>query len=336
MLWFESVGLRYERSGLRAGAPAGPEVLHDISFHLDSGAFRWLLGPSGAGKTSLLRLLYLAVRPTRGRLTLLGIDVGTAPRRALPPLRRRIGVVFQDFRLLPHLSAFDNVALPLRIGGRPEGQIRADVGELMRWVGLSRHAEARPAELSGGEQQRVAIARAVITRPALLLADEPTGNLDDGQAERLMQLFKEMNRIGTTVIVATHNERLVGRHPAPALHISDGRLVFADGRDRVTGQDEGVDSREGTGYGRVAGGLADGDQVGQLADDYDRGRSGDAHRGHPGDQRRGYSGDQRRGYLGDGHGGHSGDQHRGHSGDQHRGHSGDQHRGHSADDEGGL
>src|ERR1700692_3773067 len=199
MLRFEAVGLRYERSGVRAGAPIGPEVLHDISFRLEAGAFRWLLGPSGAAKTSLLRLLYLAVRPTRGRLTLLGTDVTTAPRRALPPLRRRIGVVFQDFRLLPHLSAFDNVALP-------------------------RHLDVGPAELSGGEQQRVAIARAVITRPALLLADEPTGNLDDGQAERLMQLFKEMNRLGTTVIVATHNETLVARHPAPALHISRGRL----------------------------------------------------------------------------------------------------------------
>ena len=147
-----------------------------------------------------------------------------------PPLRRRIGVVFQDFRLLPQLSAFDNVALPLRIAGRPEGQIRADVGELLRWVGLSRHLEARPAELSGGEQQRIAIARAVITRPALLLADEPTGNLDDGQAGRLMQLFKEMNRIGTTVIVATHNELLVGRHPAPALHIYNGRLADSEER----------------------------------------------------------------------------------------------------------
>jgi cell division transport system ATP-binding protein len=172
-----------------------------------------------------LRLLYLAVRPTRGRLILLGTDITAAPRRALPPLRRRIGVVFQDFRLLPQLSAFDNVALPLRIDGRPEGQIRADVGELLRWVGLSRHLEAHPAELSGGEQQRIAIARAVITRPALLLADEPTGNLDDGQAGRLMQLFKEMNRIGTTVIVATHNESLVGRHPAPAMQIYNGRLV---------------------------------------------------------------------------------------------------------------
>jgi cell division transport system ATP-binding protein len=224
MLNFEAVGLRYGHSGLGMSAAMGPEVLHDITFRLDVGAFRWLLGPSGAGKTSLLRLLYLAVRPTRGRLTLLGTDVAAAPRRALPMLRRRIGVVFQDFRLLPHLTAFDNVALPLRIAGRPEGVVRADVTELMRWVGLSGHLQARPAALSGGEQQRVAIARAVITRPALLLADEPTGNLDDSQAERLMQLFKELNRIGTTVIVATHNESLVARHPAPALRIADGRL----------------------------------------------------------------------------------------------------------------
>jgi cell division transport system ATP-binding protein len=202
--------------------------LHDISFSLKEGAFRWLLGPSGAGKTSLLRLLYLAVRPTRGRLILLGTDVTAAPRRALPSLRRRVGVVFQDFRLLPQLSAFDNVALPLRIDGRPEGQIRADVGELLRWVGLSRQLDAYPAELSGGEQQRIAVARAVITRPELLLADEPTGNLDDGQAGRLIQLFREMNRIGTTVVVATHNESLVERHPAPALHICNGRVADSE------------------------------------------------------------------------------------------------------------
>nr|WP_294543737.1 ATP-binding cassette domain-containing protein [uncultured Rhodopila sp.] len=228
MLRFETVGLRYGHSGTGPGGAPGPEVLHDITFRLEAGAFRWLLGPSGAGKTSLLRLMYLAVRPSRGRLSLLGTDVATAPRRMLPVLRRRIGVVFQDFRLLPHLSAFDNVALPLRIAGRPEGQVRADVTELMRWVGLFRYLEARPAALSGGEQQRVAIARAVITRPALLLADEPTGNLDDGQAERLMQLFKELNRIGTTVIVATHNESLVARHPAPALRIAAGRLAGGD------------------------------------------------------------------------------------------------------------
>jgi cell division transport system ATP-binding protein len=168
------------------------------------------------------------VRPTRGRLTLLDIETSSASRHVLPALRRRIGVVFQDFRLLPHLSAFDNVALPLRLAGRPEGQVRADVTEMLRWVGLARRTEARPPELSGGEQQRVAIARAVINRPNLLLADEPTGNLDSVQAERLMLLFKEMNRLGTTVVVASHNDALVARHPAAALRLASGRLESHD------------------------------------------------------------------------------------------------------------
>ncbi len=224
MVRSENVGLSYGGEG----QPPVP-VLHDLNFHIPKGGFRWLLGPSGAGKTSLLRLLYLAARPTRGRLSMLGIDVGGAGRQDLARLRRRVGVVFQDFRLLPHLSAYDNVALPLRIAGRPEGQIRADVEEMLRWVGLHRRMDARPAQLSGGEQQRVAIARAVIVRPHLLLADEPTGNLDEGQAERLMQLLKEMNRLGATVVVATHNDGLVSRHPAPALHLQHGRLVAEDG-----------------------------------------------------------------------------------------------------------
>jgi cell division transport system ATP-binding protein len=189
------------------------------------GGFRWLLGPSGAGKSSLLRLLCLAAPPSRGKLTILDTDIGGAQRRALPPLRRRIGMVFQDFRLLPHLSAFDNVALPLRIAGRPEGQARADVMEMLRWVGLADKAAIRPPMLSGGEQQRVAIARAVVSRPSLLLADEPTGNLDDAQAERLMLLLHELNRLGTTVLVATHNDSLIARHPRPALRLDHGRLV---------------------------------------------------------------------------------------------------------------
>jgi cell division transport system ATP-binding protein len=226
MVRFEAVGLRY--NGTAPGTPTGNDVLRGLSFELPAGAFRWLLGPSGAGKTSLLRLLYLAVRPTSGHLTILGTEVTTARRNILPPLRRRIGVVFQDFRLLPHLSAFDNVALPLRISGRPEGQIRADVSELLAWVGLTGRVDARPAALSGGEQQRVAIARAVVARPSLLLADEPTGNLDEQQAERLMHLFKELNRLGTTVLVATHNEPMVARHPAPVLQLDHGRLVKAE------------------------------------------------------------------------------------------------------------
>jgi cell division transport system ATP-binding protein len=222
MVRFESVGLRYGRA---SGKDAAAEVLRDISFALPHGAFRWLRGPSGAGKTSLLRLMYLSVLPSSGRLTLLGADVGRASRLALPKLRRRIGVVFQDFRLLPHLTAFENVALPLRLAGNPEEQVRADVSELLRWVGLARKLHSVPDELSGGEQQRVAIARAVIARPSLLLADEPTGNLDEAQAERLMTLLGELNRLGTTVIVATHNDALVDRHPAASLRLNHGRLV---------------------------------------------------------------------------------------------------------------
>lgn len=222
MVRLEGVGLQYRPAG---ASRTGAEVLRGLSFTIPEGGFRWLLGPSGAGKTSLLRLLHLAVRPTSGSLTVMGTEVGQAERRALPVLRRRIGMVFQDFRLLPHLSAYDNVALPLRIGGRPEGQIRADVTEILNWVGLQKKAGSRPAELSGGEQQRVAIARAVAGRPSLLLADEPTGNLDDTQAERLMVMLNELNRLGTTVIIATHNDALVARHPGTALRLANGRLL---------------------------------------------------------------------------------------------------------------
>ena len=221
--------VRLDGVGLRFGHPGTMNrILQGVSFSIPEGGFRWLLGPSGAGKTSLLRLLHLAVRPTEGRLVLLGEDIGAAARSRLPVLRRRIGMVFQDFRLLPHLSAFDNVALPLRLAGRPEGQIRVDAVELLSWVGLSKKLHSRPAELSGGEQQRVAIARAVVARPLLLLADEPTGNLDDPQAERLMQLLHEMNRLGATVVVATHNNGLVSRHPAHTLRLLDGELVRDD------------------------------------------------------------------------------------------------------------
>ncbi len=233
--------IRMQAVGLRYPGRDGPEVLRDLDAFVPAGGFRWLLGPSGAGKTSLLRLLYLAVRPSRGRLDLLGTEIGAADRAALALLRRRIGVVFQDFRLLDHLTAFDNVALPLRIAGRPEGQIRADVTEMLRWVGLHSRRNVHPPALSGGEQQRVAIARAVTNRPSLLLADEPTGNLDDAQAERLMQLLKELNRLGTTVVVAAHTAALVARHPAPALELEAGQLVAGgraadDGRRADRGQ----------------------------------------------------------------------------------------------------
>jgi cell division transport system ATP-binding protein len=228
MVRFMGVGLRYATPGGSGGpgeGDAGPEVLQGLSFTLPEGSFHWLLGPSGAGKSSLLRLMHLALRPSRGEVEVLGLRVGDARRAALPRLRRRIGVVHQEFRLLPHLTAFDNVALPLRIAGRQDKQVRADVTEMLRWVGLGHRAEAPPATLSGGEQQRLAIARAVIIRPALLVADEPTGNLDSAQARRVIALLQEMHRLGTTVVVATHAETLVEAYPAPALHLEAGRLV---------------------------------------------------------------------------------------------------------------
>ncbi|MEX2642976.1 MAG: cell division ATP-binding protein FtsE [Acetobacterales bacterium] len=216
MVRFENVGMRY---GL------GPEVLHDISFTLPQGSFHFLVGPSGAGKSSLLKLLYLAERPSRGLVHIAGHDVSGLPRKQLYRVRRRIGIVFQDFRLIPHLSAFDNVALAMRIVGEKEEKVRRHATELLGWVGLGDRLDALPATLSGGEQQRVAIARAVIGRPSLLLADEPTGNVDDAIAMRLMYLFEEMNKAGTTVVVATHNDNLVGRFPHPPLRIVDGRLA---------------------------------------------------------------------------------------------------------------
>ena len=216
--------VRFENVGLRYGTDT--ETLRDLSFALDEGSFHFLTGSSGAGKTSLLRLLFLAQRPSRGLISLFGEDVVTMPRDRLPALRRRIGVVFQDFRLIAHLTAFDNVALPLRIAGVEEDEVRAHVTELLDWVGLSGRSRARPATLSGGEQQRVAIARAVIGRPDLLVADEPTGNVDADMAARLLHLFDELNRLGTTVLVATHDVNLMGRVPgAEMLRLERGTLV---------------------------------------------------------------------------------------------------------------
>jgi cell division transport system ATP-binding protein len=233
MVRFEHVSLLYRTGGQpadaaqpsRAEAGSGRAVLHDLSFEIPGGEFRWLTGPSGAGKTSLLKLVYLAETASEGAIELLGMPAAGISRRDAALLRRRIGVVYQDFRLLGQLSVFDNIALPLRLAHRPEAQIAADVAEILRWVGLAELQNTKPAELAGGEQQRVAIARAVVTRPKLLVADEPTGNLDDAQARRLMTLITALNRRGTTVIVATHNIALVERYPAPRLELSGGRLV---------------------------------------------------------------------------------------------------------------
>ena len=227
MIRLRDVSLRYERAGTPVGAPGGPPggALHGISTVLPPGAFRWVLGASGAGKTSLLRLLSLGARPTGGRLELFGVPIGRARRAALARLRRRTGTVFQDLRLLPELTVFDNVALRLRLDGLPEEQVELEVTEMLRWVGLGRKLRARPFELSGGEQQRVAVARAVVNRPPLLLADEPTGALDEIQAVRLMQLFLELNQMGSTVLVATHSEMLTRRFPNEALRLQRGQLL---------------------------------------------------------------------------------------------------------------
>ncbi len=239
MLRFIDVGLRYpgapnaaapnaaapDAAAPNAAAPnAAADVLRGLRFTLEPGSFTWLLGASGAGKSSLLRLMGLSLRPTTGQMDVLGLRVGTASRSALAATRRRIATVYQDFRLLPYLSVADNVALPLRLAGRAEASLQPDVAEMLDWVGLDHRAAARPATLSGGEQQRAAIARAVVGRPDVLLADEPTGNLDATQARRLMVLLIELHRLGTTVVVATHSEELPQRHPAPCLILHDGRI----------------------------------------------------------------------------------------------------------------
>ena len=212
---FEGVGMRYGRA---------PEVLRDLDLTLTTGSFQFLTGASGAGKSSLLKLIYLAHRPSRGLVTLFGHDIASAGRRELPFLRRRIGVVFQEFRLLDHLSVFDNAALPLRLAGLRPKAYHDDVEELLAWVGLGSRLQAMPATLSGGEKQRLAIARAVVGRPELILADEPTGNVDAEMGARLLRLFAELNRLGATVLIATHDEALVARAQRPVLHLKDGRL----------------------------------------------------------------------------------------------------------------
>ncbi len=212
--------IRFQRVGLRYGK--GSEVLTDVSFHIEKGSFHFITGPSGAGKTSLMQLIGLALRPSRGTVEIFGQDVSRTSRHKLPALRRRMGIVFQDFRLLDHLNVRDNVSLPLRLDGRLQVDNARQVDELLRWVGLGDYIADHPARLSGGEQQRVAVARAVVHRPELLLADEPTGNLDDAVAARLFRLFKELNRMGTTVVIATHNQAIIERMGEPVILLDKG------------------------------------------------------------------------------------------------------------------
>ena len=215
MIRFENVGLRYG---------AGREVLSDLTFRIAPHSFQFLTGPSGAGKTTLLRLLFLALKPTRGRVTLFGSDTATIKAADMPALRRRIGVVFQEFRLLDHLTTYENVALPCRVLGQSESQYKADVVDLLDWVGLGDRKFVYPPVLSGGEKQRAAIARALITKPEFLLADEPTGNVDPPLARRLLRLFLELNRLGTAVVIATHDIGLMDQLDARRMVIENGHL----------------------------------------------------------------------------------------------------------------
>ena len=220
MIAFENVGLRY---GM------GAETLRDITFRIDPQSFQFLTGPSGAGKTTLLKLILFTLKPTRGIISLFGRDVSTLDKDAITLLRRRIGVVFQDFRLLNHLTTFENVALPLRVQGRDEASYRNEVIELLGWVGLGERMHALPAVLSGGEKQRAAIARALIVRPELLLADEPTGNVDPTLARRLLRLFVELHKSGTSVVIATHDLGLMDQFDgARRLVLGDSRLHIFD------------------------------------------------------------------------------------------------------------
>ncbi len=220
MVRFENVGLRY---GM------GEEILKDLTFSIEPHSFQFLTGPSGAGKTTLLRLILLSLKPTRGLITLFNRDVTTMSKDEITGLRRRIGVVFQDFRLLDHLTTYENVALPLRVKGREESSYRSEVVELLRWVGLGERMHVLPPVLSGGEKQRAAIARALIVRPELLLADEPTGNVDPSLARRLLRLFIELHKSGTSVVIATHDLNLMDQFDgARRLVLGDRRLHIYD------------------------------------------------------------------------------------------------------------
>jgi len=215
MLSFENVGLRYGSS---------PETLQDINFDIAPRSFQFLTGPSGAGKTTLMRLIIMALKPSRGMIQIFGKDTAQLTKEETTTTRRKIGVIFQDFRLLDHLTLYENVALPLRVQGKDETCYRSEVYELLRWVGLGERFDAPPSVLSGGEKQRAAIARALISRPKLLLADEPTGNVDPTMAGRILRLFVELHKSGTAVVIATHDLSLMDQYEDAR------RLVLADSR----------------------------------------------------------------------------------------------------------
>ncbi len=218
---FANVAAQYER---------GVEVLSDVSFNISNGAFYFLSGASGAGKTTLLRLIYQLHRQNNGQIKLFGKSTTGLSRDEISDLRRKMAIVFQEYSLLSHFSVFDNVALPLRVRGMTEAKVKKLVTKTLEWVGLARYADKNPKSLSGGQQQRVSVARAIIVQPEILLADEPTGNLDDESASRLMELFIQMNKnFGTTIILATHSRKLMDTYKFPVIHVENHRVNFIGG-----------------------------------------------------------------------------------------------------------
>ena len=211
----------------------GRDVLSDVSFNISDGSFYFLNGPSGAGKTTLLRLIYQLHKPATGSIKLFGHDCNELSRNDISALRHKMAIVFQEYSLISHMTVFDNVALPLRVRGISNEKIKKLVTKTLEWVGLGKYANAFPKELSGGQQQRVSVARAIIIQPSILLADEPTGNLDDENASRLMELFVQMNKIfGTTIILATHNKKLLENYHYPIITIDNHHVTFAEAYDK--------------------------------------------------------------------------------------------------------
>ncbi len=228
MIEFKNVSKTYEDTGVRA--------LDNVSFFIDKGEFVFLVGPSGAGKSTLTKLLIKEEAPNSGEITVNGFDLNTLIKKKVPYLRRSIGMVFQDFRLLPNKTVYENVAFAMQVIGASRSEIRRNVPNVLSLVGLAHKARMKPSQLSGGEQQRVSLARALVNKPPVIIADEPTGNLDPDTANEIMQLLCEINKMGTTMIVATHAKNFVDEMHKRVLAIENGILV-RDEEEGVYGYD---------------------------------------------------------------------------------------------------
>tara|TARA_Y200000002_G_scaffold151356_2_gene125116 strand:+ start:1003 stop:1677 length:675 start_codon:yes stop_codon:yes gene_type:complete len=204
------------------------DIFNDITLNIGEGDFYCVTGSSGAGKSTFLKLLSSSLKPTSGNISFNGSNLNDIAQNKLYHIKRQIGFVFQDFRLLPHLTTYENVALPLKVQNKKEKNYKMDVVELLNWVNLEHCTHSYPNYLSGGEQQRAAIARAVITSPKLILADEPTGNVDNENTKKILSLFNEMNKLGTTVIIATHDENVLSQSRATIIEIENNKIKIKD------------------------------------------------------------------------------------------------------------